>query len=426
MRNTFTPSNTIVIASSVSNGGGSAVRAAEQDEKGLIDGVAVSEPNVNPVFDSQIAILQGDDSDDIIAEHSRSLYDYTTALTIYQSCANRVNLDAPFNFAVGFADARCQSLIDKGLLGDTSDLDAAATEAQKILNDEFAIQPEQNIVAPSHWFLSVAQAVAVTYANSYSRSSVLKNLCGYSFGATGDDNGPAALSQAANQAIFGTGNGIPPTGGISVINNLSNGGPLLDRESISPSTLRKDENLDGALCLRSLNDGEDLETGARLGGMLRSAHQKLRMGIRQIRATGRLRGKPTVFVTGRSDAILPINHTSRPYYALNQRREGRHSEMRYYEVLNAQHLDVLNGFGGFSDKFIPLHHYLIKALNLVYARLTTGAPLPPSQVVRTIPRGIDPDGSVPDISTANVPDINPSPPPGDLIAFDGGVLGIPD
>ena len=44
----FTPDNTIVIASSVSNGGGASIQAAEQDRSGLIDGVAVSEPNVNP------------------------------------------------------------------------------------------------------------------------------------------------------------------------------------------------------------------------------------------------------------------------------------------------------------------------------------------------------------------------------------------
>jgi hydroxybutyrate-dimer hydrolase len=44
---TYTPQNTIVIASSVSNGGYAALAAAEQDTRGLIDGVAVSEPNVS-------------------------------------------------------------------------------------------------------------------------------------------------------------------------------------------------------------------------------------------------------------------------------------------------------------------------------------------------------------------------------------------
>ena len=43
----YTPENTIVIASSVSNGGYAALAAAEQDTRGLIDGIAVSEPNVS-------------------------------------------------------------------------------------------------------------------------------------------------------------------------------------------------------------------------------------------------------------------------------------------------------------------------------------------------------------------------------------------
>src|ERR1700751_364005 len=49
--------NTIVIASSVSNGGGASVRAVEEDEEGLISGLAVGEPNVNPVFRSDFSIV---------------------------------------------------------------------------------------------------------------------------------------------------------------------------------------------------------------------------------------------------------------------------------------------------------------------------------------------------------------------------------
>jgi len=41
------PDNTIVIASSISNGGGAAIAAAEQDTGGWIDGVAVGEPGLN-------------------------------------------------------------------------------------------------------------------------------------------------------------------------------------------------------------------------------------------------------------------------------------------------------------------------------------------------------------------------------------------
>ncbi len=84
---TINPRNTLVIASSVSNGGGASVRAAELDERGLIDGVAVSEPNVNPRPDPGFTIRQGEGP--AISGHSRSLLDYTTALALYQGCANQ-------------------------------------------------------------------------------------------------------------------------------------------------------------------------------------------------------------------------------------------------------------------------------------------------------------------------------------------------
>ncbi|MGA7327699.1 MAG: 3-hydroxybutyrate oligomer hydrolase family protein, partial [Rhodomicrobium sp.] len=69
-----TKQNTIVIASSVSNGGGASIRAAEQDNQGLIDGVAVGEPNVNPVYNSAFVIQQGSSAP--VAHHSRWLIDY--------------------------------------------------------------------------------------------------------------------------------------------------------------------------------------------------------------------------------------------------------------------------------------------------------------------------------------------------------------
>src|SRR6516225_4103335 len=65
--------NTIVIASSVSNGGGASVRAVEQDDDHLIDGVAVGEPNVNPKFDPRFSIVQGGGAP--LFAHSRLLID---------------------------------------------------------------------------------------------------------------------------------------------------------------------------------------------------------------------------------------------------------------------------------------------------------------------------------------------------------------
>ncbi|MFX5602747.1 3-hydroxybutyrate oligomer hydrolase family protein, partial [Acinetobacter baumannii] len=58
-RRTIDKDKLLVIASSLSNGGGAAVAAAEADVQGLIDGVAVSEPNLNMPQDAGIAVRRG-------------------------------------------------------------------------------------------------------------------------------------------------------------------------------------------------------------------------------------------------------------------------------------------------------------------------------------------------------------------------------
>ncbi len=55
----FKADNTIVIASSVSNGGASAIAAAEQDTEGLIDGIAVSEPVLEQAANPALIVRQG-------------------------------------------------------------------------------------------------------------------------------------------------------------------------------------------------------------------------------------------------------------------------------------------------------------------------------------------------------------------------------
>ncbi len=412
----ITPENTIVIASSVSNGGGASLRAAELDKWGLIDGIAVSEPNVNLKPGAPFAIVQGAGTP--FTEHSKSLLDYTTLVNVFQPCASVGQPTAPLNLAP--SPNRCTSLREKGLLTKDTLADQAA-EAQAIIN-AYGILPEQNIVQPSHAFAFVPQSVSVTYANSYGRFSVLRNLCGYSFGSTNTAGDSQPLPPSSLELLYAVSNGIPPTGGVNLINNLSVGGPKEDRVSVSPSTGRQDQNLDGALCLRALATGVDPVTGEHLHGLARAQHVRILLGIHQIQASARLHGKPAVIVTGRNDAILPPNHASRAYYGLNQLVEGAGSHVRYYEVLNAHHLDAFNAFAGFNSSFVPLHAYFIQAMNLMYDRLKNGTALPPSQVVRTTPRG----ASAPPITTANVPPIPQTPAAGDLITFTANTLHIPE
>ena len=97
------------------------------------------------------------------------------------------------------------------------------------------------------------------------------------------------------------------------------------------------------------------------------AHKGLRRSIDQIVTTADLNGTPASIVAGQSDAILPPNHTFRPYYARNRQIEEEVSRLRYVEVTNAQHLDAFNAVAGFDTRFVPLHYYLNQALDLMYA-----------------------------------------------------------
>jgi hydroxybutyrate-dimer hydrolase len=160
-------------------------------------------------------------------------------------------------------------------------------------------------------------------------------------------------------------------------------------------------------------------------------------GIDATRRTGRVNGKPVVIVHGRDDALLPVNHTSRAYAALEHGLDGSASKLSYIEVTNAQHFDAFIGLQstdtfpptlllpGYDTRYIPLHVYLQRSLDAVYAYLKDGAPLPPSQVVRTLPRG-GTAGAAPALAASNVPPIASAPAAGDAIAFGGNAIVVPD
>lgn len=403
---TITPENTIVIASSVSNGGGASLRAAEQDTTGLIAGVAVSEPNVNPVVNNDLVIQQGG-TQWTVPDHSRALFDYVTLLNVYQPCANLapgIQGTAPLNLiSQELGENRCAGLRAAGLL-EADTLDEQAAEAQAIIND-YGMLEEQNLLAPGYSFAYVYEAVAVTYAYAYGQFRVNDVVCGYTFAGVDAQFEPAALTAEQLAALFATSNGIPPTGGVQMINNNSQGGPKETRNSISSSG-EMDQNLDGALCLRRLATGVD-EAGDPLTGDELAQHQHVMDGIDAIRASGDLQGKPAIIVHGRNDALLPPNFTSRAYFGLNKIVEGETSNLYYYEVLNAHHLDALNGLPGFNSRYIPLHYYFIQALDLMYDHLQNETPLPPNQVVTTTPRGTGEEGTPPAITTDNLPPIDP-------------------
>jgi hydroxybutyrate-dimer hydrolase len=209
------------------------------------------------------------------------------------------------------------------------------------------------------------------------------------------------------------GNGVPPSNGINLINDLSVGGPLNDVLSLSASGGLADYNADGVSCLALLFTGTDAPS------------RTLQAGVSQVKRTANLHGKPAILVQGRSDTLVPVNHGSRAYYGMNQVAEGAASQVRYYEVQNAQHFDAfITAFAGYQQRLVPLHRYVINALDLMYAHLKAGAPLPASQVVRTTPRGTA--TPIPAITAANVPPIAATPAAADEITFAAGTLTVPE
>ncbi|KWR88713.1 D-(-)-3-hydroxybutyrate oligomer hydrolase [Cupriavidus sp. IDO] len=404
----------VVIASSVSNGGGAAVAAAEQDTDGLIDGVAVGEPNLNLPANTGVVVKRGTSR---VSASGRVLYDYITTANLLQLCASQataLTLAPAFAGNVNFAN-RCQTLADKGIVSGTTLGDQAASALAAL--HAAGWEPESDDLHPSLAAFDTAASISITYANSYARASVTDRLCGYSFATTLADFKPAAIAPAALASMFATGNGVPPTSTVQLINDRDPlNGPFLNGRSISASTARADVNFDGANCLRALLTGTDTQA------------QALQSGLLQTLRSGNLHGKPAVIVHGRSDGLLPVNHTSRPYLGFNRQQEGSASKLSYVEVENAQHFDAFIGaVSGYSNRYVPLHVYLIRSLDAVFDNLTTGKALPPSQVVRTIPRGgATNTTTAPTLLPANVPPIAATPAPGNLILVSPSAVQVPD
>jgi len=144
-----------------------------------------------------------------------------------------------------------------------------------------------------------------------------------------------------------------------------------------------------------------------------------------VQRTANLGGKPTIIVHGRNDTLVPVNFSSRPYVLRNSLVEGANSKLRYVEVTNGQHFDAFLPLAGYDTRFIPMHLYYVRAMDAMWAHLKNGTALPPSQLVRTTPRGGTP-GAATAITAANVPVINASPAAADRIAISGSTLQVPE
>lgn len=413
---TVTKKNTLVIAASVSNGGGSALRALEQDAMGLIDGVVAGEPNVNPRKlgeDLGFTIKQWDRSFSK-EQIGRPLYDYISYYNLFQPCASATTLIAVGSDpakgppAMGGAPAglsgRCAALYKAGLLTKAT-LAEQVVEAQQLLIQYGALEGS-GVIAHPYGANFVYSSIAVTYANAYGRFSVVDNLCGYSLAAAAADGSVSAKAGPLLASDFALSNGIPPSNGTVLINNSGNGGLGQNFRLTKDADGNVDEYLAGALCLRRLYTGTDSineGSGTPLSGEELANSQRLRAGLSEVLATSDLHGKPAIILHGRDDALLHPNFTSRAYYGVNQLREGAGSKLSYIEVTHANHLDSLNRAYAI-DTQIPLDYYFQMALDRMYQYLREGRALPRSQVVATTPLSTMP--GAPALTRSNLPDFD--------------------
>ena len=395
----LTPKNTITIASSISNGAGSALLAAEQDSKGLISGVAASEPQVQPAASSAYSVRQGGVQ---LANPGRALYDYATYAALYQPCIASVAGNA----------GRCTALVAKGLLNG-ADLAAQQADAKQRLR-AYGWLLDSDPLQAAHAGTNIL--VAVTYAYAYGKFSVTDKVCGFTFAQTDGSGNPVAFTSAQKAASFAAQNGILG----SVVYENSVGGAKGYTAGVSPSTGLADQSLDGFLCLRSLATGKDAVSGANLQGTLDGQSVRVRAGMAEVAASGKLQAKPAIIVQGRSDTLIPVNHASRAYLGLNAAVEGTNSKLRYIEVSNANHFDSFSS--ALPTLIVPLHVYLNRALDAMYAHLSAKQALPPSQVVRTVTRA---DASTL-ITNVNVPAIAATPAAGNAISVTGTVVDVPN
>ncbi|ATB42753.1 cytochrome c1 [Cystobacter fuscus] len=391
----LTPENTWTIASSISNGAGAALLAAEQDTKGLIDAVAVTEPQIQPKSSTGYTVNQGGAS---AAAQGKSILDFSSYAALYQPC-------------IAGAAGRCASLVAKGLLSG-ADLTAQMNDAKARMK-AYGWLPESEPLQSLHALSNLL--VAVTYVNAYGRFSVTDHVCGFSWANTDANGNPVAFTAAQKAVSFATLSGLI---GTPVYEN-SVGGAKVYSAAISPSTNVADQALDGFLCLRSLVTGVDAVTGAPLTGETAAQSARVRAGIAEVQATGDLHGKPAIIVAGRNDALIPVNHASRAYLGLNAAVEGNSSKLRYIEVTNANHFDSFAS--ALPASIVPLHVYLFRALDAAFAHLKSGAELPPSQVVHTVTRT---DATTP-ITNTHVPPISASPG-ANAISVSGTTVDVPN
>lgn len=343
----FTPDNTRIIATGLSNGGGAVLRAAGDDTDGILSAVVALEPNIH------------------VEGHGRAFYDYATeaAVLLPAALAAPEFDDVPFA-RVGIASPpawalRAAALRAHGRLTANTP-HGQANEALARLR-ETGWRDDALKVAASSTSLDLWRAVAVAYASAYLRREAGRMPCGFSYRIQQAAGMASPIDAVLRAAWWADGSGVPPHAGIALAGGTD---------------LSLDPTLPGSLCLRDLWMGQGPDALA------------LRQGVAATAAALPREGLPVLVVHGAEDGLIPVAFSSEPYVAW-LRASGRSPV--FWKVPHAQHFDAFLAFPDFGDRHAPLLPFGYAALDRAWAHIAEGRPLPEDALVRdTRPRGPGP------------------------------------
>lgn len=364
-----------VIAAGVSNGGAAALRAAEADAENLIDAVVAGEPNITPQTLQAVQVGKAAAQQVGIA----ALRQFPE-VGLLLPCAVAGNPLLP-PAAQLQARNHCAWLRQQGLLIAVDDNALAYEAAQRIR--ALGLPDSVFALAPVTLSLGMYQSLLATYANA-AAGSPQPALCGIRAVPT-----QGALDAVALSRQYTDGSGLPPQDWL--------GTGEMKMAGLTPAQ---------QCCLRqTIHDSPPVQ-----------------QSLAQQTGSGQLGGRPVIIVHGRDDALIAVQHSSRPYFALLQ-QQGE-TRARYLEILHAHHFDAFNALPGYDRLFVPIHRYFLHAMDAMWAHLKDGAALPESQLVRTTPRAVD-AGATEALSERHVPRWSAEPAPSEAIRWQDGVLYIP-